>query len=132
MKNQDPKIFVYSTDLDFCNSISLLLQSKYQISYSTNVIKFIDYDADLMVFDIPFTDVRILNTLRDIKNTKPEIKILLLYIYRINEVEIENGYRKYSDLLLYKPIDIMQLTLAIENLIFEKTKGSLSKIRKIL
>ncbi len=132
MRNQNPKIFIYSTDLDFCNSISLLLQSKYQISYSTNAIKFAEYDVDLIIIDIPFSDVKILNTLKDIKNTKPEIKILLLYIYRINEVEIENGYRKYSDLLLYKPIDIMQLTLAVENLIFEKTKGSLSKIRKIL
>lgn len=126
MITENHKIFVYSTDLDLCNSISLLLQSKYQIRYTTNSINIEDVDVDLLIIDVPISDGNLLSKIKRIKTKYPKIKILLLYIYKMNETQLEAGYRKYSDFLLYKPIDVSQLTMAVDNLIVEKNKELLS------
>lgn len=119
MEKQKNKIVIYSTDLDLCKSISMLLQSEFEIKYSTASLNNIDTNIDLLIVDVPVSDGEILNALKLIKAKKPSIKILLLYVYKIYNKEIEKFYRSYADIILYKPIEINQLIIAVNNLILK-------------
>lgn len=119
MLTQNHKILIYSADVDLCKSISLLLQTEYEIKYVTASLSNIDMNIDLLIVDVPISDGDLINTLKLIKSKQPNIKILLLYAYKIYNKEIENSYRTYSDFLLYKPIDIYQLINAVKKLILK-------------
>lgn len=116
MEKKNHKILIYSADVDLCKSISMLLQSEYEIKYLTTSLNDIENDIDLLIVDVPVSDGEIYNTLKLIKSKHANIKILLLYVYKIYNKEIEKIYRAYSDILLYKPIEIDQLISAIKNL----------------
>ena len=121
MENLKPKIFIYSTDVDFCNSISLLFQTKYTTEYSSILVNDSNKNFDLLIIDVPVTeDHNLMKVIKEIKTKKPDVKILLLYVYRIHNNGAEKSYREFSDILLYKPIDVEQLAMAVDKLIFQK------------
>lgn len=119
MESRNNKILIYSPDVDLCNSISMLLQPEYEIKYLTISLNDVETDTDILIVDVPVSDGGLIKNLERIKSKQPNIKILLLYVYKIYDREKEEMYKAYSDILLYKPIEVNQLIFAVKNLIFK-------------
>lgn len=121
-KEKRPKILICSSDTDLSDSISMLFESTYdtECSKCENLIKKVQSGCDVLIIDVPMNEEDLLNIIKGIKRIKPEMPIILLYVYKLSNEELERNFRAYSDFILYKPIDILHLTNIIENLLVVK------------
>lgn len=118
------KILIFSEDIDFCRSLTLLFQFKYDVISTTVIEEIFDLvgkeKVDLILVDSAISDERILSAIKKIKNIRTEIIIILLYIYKFSNIELEKNYRECVDGLFYKPVDIYQVMGVIKDLLKEK------------
>lgn len=118
------KILIFSEDIDFCRSLTLLFQSKYDVLSTTVIEETFDLvgkeKVDLILADSAISDERILSAIKKIKNVRTEIIIILLYVYNFSNIELEKNYREFVDGLFYKPVDIYQVMSVIKDLLKEK------------
>lgn len=118
------KILIFSEDIDFCRSLTLLFQFKYDVISTTVIEEIFDLvgkeKVDLILVDSAISDERILSAIKKIKNIRTEIIIILLYIYKFSNIELERNYRECVDGLFYKPVDIYQVMGVIKDLLKEK------------
>lgn len=129
LKEKRPKILICSSDTDLSDSISMLFESMYdtECSKCENLIKKVQSGYDVLIIDVPMNEDYLLNIIKGIKRIKPEMPIILLYVYKLSNEELERNFRAYSDYILYKPIDILHLTHTIENLLIVKTHKQIKK-----
>jgi DNA-binding NtrC family response regulator len=119
--NHKKKILIFSTDIDFCKSLMMLFQSKYDVISTTemdNIFTIIANDqVDLLLTDSAKSERDILRAIKNIKSVVKELFVVLLYIYKFSEEETENEFRKYVNTILYKPIDVSQLEKILDTLL---------------
>ena len=113
-------ILIYSPDLNFCFSLSMLFQDRYNVITTTNLgllDKFVaTYSADLVMIDaIP--SERILERLEGLRGVKSDLPIIMLYVYNSREVELDTAIRKHVDSVFYKPFEIDSVSECIGSLL---------------
>jgi len=113
-------ILIYSPDLNFCFSLSMLFQDRYNVITTTNLgllEKFVaTYSADLVIIDaIP--SERILGRLEGLRGVKSDLPIIMLYVYDSREVELDMAIRKCVDSVFYKPFEIDSVSERIGSLL---------------
>ncbi len=113
-------ILIYSPDLNFCFSLSMLFQDRYNVITTTNLgllEKFVGtYSADLVMIDaIP--SERILGRLEGLRGVKSDLPIIMLYVYDSREVELDMAIRKCVDSVFYKPFEIDSVSERIGSLL---------------
>lgn len=118
------KVLIFSRDSDFCRSLALLFQSMYEVYFTTSInelLKFIEEKTiNLLIVDSPVSDGTVYPSIRDARVQYPNLFIVLLYVYKFSNIDLEKKYRQYVDALFYKPVDINQLTNIINSLLEEK------------
>lgn len=118
------KVLIFSSDSDFCRSLALLFQSMYEVYFTTSInelLKFIEEkNINLLIVDSPVSDGTVYPSIRDARVQYPKLFIVLLYVYKFSNIDLEKKYRQYVDALFYKPVDINQLTNIINSLLEEK------------
>jgi DNA-binding response OmpR family regulator len=113
-------ILIYSPDLNFCFSLSMLFQDRFNVITTTS-LGLLDtfvgtYSADLVIVDaIP--SEKVLMRLEGLRGIKRDLPIIMLYVYSSREVELDTEIRKHVDSVFYKPFEIDSVSERIEGLL---------------
>lgn len=113
-------ILIYSPDLNFCFSLSMLFQDRYTVSTTTNLSMLetfvANYAADLVIIDaVP--SARIIERLDGLRGANQRLPIIMLYVYSAKEVQIDQTARQHVDSVFYKPFEINVVSKRIEELL---------------
>ena len=113
-------ILIYSSDLNFCFSLSTVFQDRYKVITTTDP-DFLDsftthYAADLIVVDTDPSN-RMITRFQAMKKRNENIPILVLYVFSPKGVEMDRAVRQHVDAVLYKPFDVDAITERIEQLL---------------
>ncbi len=113
-------ILLYSPDLNFCFSLSMLFQDRYNVITTTNLgmlDKLVcDYSANLVLVDAVPSD-KLIQRLGTLRVLNKDLPILLLYVYNSREVTLDKAIRAHVDSIFYKPFDIAAVSKRIEELL---------------
>jgi DNA-binding response OmpR family regulator len=116
-------ILIYSPDLNFCFSLSMLFQNRYNVSTTTNLgmleTFLANYSADLVMIDA-FPSAKITQTLEGLRELKQHLPIIMLYVYNSKEVGMDKAIREHVDSVFYKPFDISVVSKRIDELLKSK------------
>lgn len=119
-EEQKPTILIYSPDLHFCFSLSLLFQDRYAVVTTTHaglLETFADhYAADLVIVDASPTET-MLDRLAVLKSRKGSLPVLMLYVYTAREKSLDAAARERVDSVLYKPFDAGDLARRVGDLL---------------
>jgi len=119
--DEDKKtILLYSPDLNFCFSLSVLFQDRFNVITTTN-LGLIDrlygtYDADLVMIDAVPSE-GLVGRLEKLKLAHPTLPVFVLYVYHAKDARLDREIRGQVDSVFYKPIELERLTQRIETLL---------------
>ena len=113
-------ILIYSPDLNFCFSLSMLFQDRYNVITTTNVgmlERFVGtYSPDLVMMDaVP--SQKILDRLEELKSVKRNLPIIMLYVYSAKDVTLDQAIRSRVDSVFYKPFEVNTVSCRIDDLL---------------
>jgi len=118
----EPKrsILIYSPDLNFCFSLSMLFQDRYNVITTTNpgmLETFADhYAADLVIVDAVPSE-KMIERLHGIRTAGRRIPIIMLYVFSPKETDLDSTIRSHVDSVIYKPFDIADMARRVEELL---------------
>ncbi len=114
------KILIFSEDSDFCRSLALLFQSKYQVIYTTNLEELnalINNERiDLLLADSNKSDQQVYYFILNLKNQYKNLLIVLVDIYKSFGTETKENIHTYVDEILLKPVEAIQMLDVIDQL----------------
>jgi hypothetical protein len=113
-------IILYSPDLNFCFSLSMLFQDRFNVITTTNLGMLdrlvADYSADLVVVDAVPSE-KLIGRIEGLRSLSPKLPIILLYVYNSREVNLDKAIRDHVDSVFYKPLEIAPISRRIEELL---------------
>ncbi len=113
-------IFIYSPDLHFCFSLSMLFEDRYNVVTTTNPGMLEScvgtYAADLVLVDASPTQT-LISQFTKLKTHNERIPIILLYVYSQKSVEMDKAIRTQVDSVFYKPFEIEAVSKRINELL---------------
>lgn len=113
-------ILIYSPDLNFCFSLSMLFQNRYNVITTTDATmleKFVaNYAANLVIVDAAPTE-KMLERLQKVKASNPTVPIIMLYVYSPKEEQLDRAARQNVDSVFYKPFDLPAMSKRISELL---------------
>ena len=113
-------ILIYSPDLNFCFSLSMLFQDRYNVITTTNIgmlDKLVaDHSANLVMVDAVPTE-KLIERLDSIKGLNQHLPIILLYVYSSKDMAMDRVIRGHVDTVFYKPFEIAPVSKRIEELL---------------
>ena len=113
-------IILYSPDLNFCFSLSMLFQDRFNVITTTNLGMLdrlvTDYSADLVLVDaVP--SQKLIERVECLRGLNPKLPIILLYVYNSRETVLDRAIREHVDSVFYKPLEIAPISRRIEELL---------------
>ena len=113
-------ILIYSPDLNFCFSLSMLFQDRYTVSTTTNLSMLetfvANYAIDLIIIDaVPSS--RIIERLNAMRELRCKLPIIMLYVYSAKDLQLDHAIRDHVDSVFYKPFEISAVSKRIEELL---------------
>ena len=113
-------ILIYSPDLNFCFSLSMLFQDRYNVVTTTNpgmLESFVDhYAADLVIVDALPTE-KMIERLAGLKSRDQRLPILMLYVCGPRDTALDALARQHVDSVMYKPFDVADMARRIAELL---------------
>lgn len=113
-------ILIYSPDLNFCFSLSMLFQDRYTVITTTNIgmlEPFVQhYTADLVIIDAVPTQ-KMIDRLDGLKLAKKDLPIIMLYVFSAKGTGLDTAVRNHVDSVFYKPFDISVVAKRIDELL---------------
>jgi DNA-binding response OmpR family regulator len=113
-------IFIYSPDLHFCFSLSMLFEDRYNVVTTTNPGMLEScvgtYAADLVLVDASPTQA-LMGQFAKLRTSNARIPIILLYVYSQKSVEMDKAIRTHVDSVFYKPFEIEAVSKRITELL---------------
>jgi len=115
-------IIIYSPDLNFCFSLSMLFQDRYNVITTTNMgmlEEFVEsHSADLVMIDAVPSE-SIIERLGRLKRTKKNLPVFILYVYNSKDVKLDRAIRDHVDSVFYKPFEISTISRRINELLMD-------------
>jgi DNA-binding response OmpR family regulator len=113
-------ILIFSPDLNFCFSLSMLFQDRYNVITTTNVgmlHSFVShYSANLLIMDAVPSE-KIIEQVHALKDLNRKLPIIMLYVYSPKEAQLDNRVRQEIDSVFYKPFDLATVSKRINELL---------------
>ncbi len=117
---QKPMILIYSPDMNFCFSLSSFFQDRYDVITTTDpdlleslaAIR----SASLVVIDAE-PSRRLIERLRELRRVNGSLPLMMLYVYGPGGGELDRTIRDHVNVVLYKPLNINEISRSIEELI---------------
>lgn len=113
-------ILFVSPDLSLCASLLMFFYDKYTVTTTTNfenIQKFIEANYfDLLVIDAE-PNAKIGSICREVRESSPTIPIILTYVYTKSFREQDTKIRKITDAVFYKPVDLEEVSQAIQKML---------------
>lgn len=115
-----PMILIYSPDMNFCFSLSSFFQDRYDVITTTDPellgLLATIRSARLVVIDHE-PSRQMIERLRDLRRANNNLPLLMLYVYGPGGGELDKTVRDHVDTVLYKPLNINDISRSIEELI---------------
>jgi len=109
-------IVFYSNDFNMCFSLLIYLQNNYKVTTTTDldIVKSIvkTSDLDLLIMDTDPSEI-IECYLKDIRNTKTNLPIVLTYVFKNQIKELDTKLREYVNSIFYKPFDLNEISMKL-------------------
>lgn len=113
-------ILIYSPDLNFCFSLSMLFQDRYNVITTTNLGTLdslaCQYATHLVVVDAVPTK-KMIDRLDALKGLNKSLSIIMLYVYSAKDVQLDMSVRNHVDSVFYKPFDLGPFSQRIDELL---------------
>lgn len=102
-----------------------LLGKTYQVCMPSSREEVLDHlrckETDLLIVDVKTPVVKTLHLIQEAKNVRPDLAVIVMYIYFDQMQDVEHLLRKVADVCIRKPFDNYEVILkAIQQL--EKRK----------
>ncbi|MEO8166936.1 MAG: hypothetical protein ABI623_01725 [bacterium] len=113
-------ILIYSPDLNFCFSLAMLFQNKFNVITTTDPLTIesfvVHYSANLLIVDaVPSEKMR--EQMHALKQLNHELPIIALYVYSSRGAHLDQDVRKVVDSVFYKPFDLPAVSKRINDLL---------------
>ncbi len=113
-------ILIYSPDLNFCFSLSMLFQDRYNVVTTTNpgmLETFVEhYAAGLVIVDAVPSE-KMIERLDALKMRNRQLPIIMLYVCSSKEAVLDSAVRSHVDSVIYKPFDIADMARRVAELL---------------
>lgn len=113
-------IVLCSPDLNFCLSLSMLFQDRYNVVTTSDLETLLksvpSFPADLVLVDAGPSE-RTLRQIEDLKRLRAHISIIMLYVYSAKDGDLDRVVRKEVDSIFYKPFEIGTVSQRIDDLL---------------
>ena len=113
-------ILIYSPDLNFCFSLFMLFQDRYNVVTTTNpgmLETFVtNYSAALVIIDATPSQ-KMIDRLARMKHANMHLPVIMLYVYSQKDVGLDREVRNHVDSVFYKPFDVGAVSKRIEELL---------------
>lgn len=117
---QRKTIVICSPDLNFCFSLSMLFQDRYNVVTTTSLEMLGDSvstcSADLLLVDAG-PSRQMLQHIEGLKGKHPRLPIIMLYVYSAKDVALDKAIRDEVDSVFYKPCEIGMVSQRIDDLL---------------
>ncbi|MEJ2636902.1 MAG: response regulator [Calditrichia bacterium] len=117
------RILVADGDKDVGCSITECLKEDYDVFWVSDgkaILPTIsNKKIELLLTDIDIPNIYIYSLLNQIKETSPDLPIIIMYVYCDCTQEMEDTIRKMSDAIFLKPFDMQELKKRIDHLLSE-------------
>ena len=115
-----PMILIYSPDMNFCFSLSSLFQDRYHIITTTDPellgsLATIHGVSLVVIDDQPSR--RMIERLREVRRVNNTLPLMMLYVYGPGDGDLDKTVRDHVDTVLYKPVNIIEISRRIGELI---------------
>lgn len=130
-KHSARKVLIFSPDPDLAKSIALLLERQYEIEYVTRLEylreRISTTAPDLMLIDLFLFQGEIAKLLVVLQSTRPPRPIIFMRGYRHWMFEIEEAIQKMGAIIFYKPVDILLIADAINQIVGDQKPSTRTK-----
>ena len=113
-------IVLCSPDLNFCLSLSMLFQDRYNVVTTSDLETLLKsvpaFPADLVLVDAGPSQ-KTLQQIEDLKRLKAQISIIMLYVYSAKDGALDRVVRRAVDAVFYKPFEIGTVSQRIDDLL---------------
>jgi DNA-binding NtrC family response regulator len=120
MDGNKKTIIIYSPDLNFCFSLSMVFQDRYNVVTTTNMgmlEKFVAiYSADLVIVDAVPSDT-LIGRIDALKGSTGRLPVIILYVYNSRDVALDKAVRGHVESIFYKPFEISAISKRIDELL---------------
>jgi DNA-binding NtrC family response regulator len=133
-KHSARKVLIFSPDPDLAKSIALLLERQYAIEYVTRLEylreRISTAAPDLLLIDLFSFQGEIAKLLVVLQSTRVSRPIIFLRGYRHWMFEIEEAIQKMGAIIFYKPVDILLIADAINQIVGDQKAPTRSKLNQ--
>jgi len=113
-------VLIYSPDLNFCFSLSILFQDRYNVVTTTNLgmlERFVgSYSADLLIIDAGPSE-KLIEHLKNLRGSNNQLPIIMLYVYNSKDAKLDRVIRERVDSVFYKPFEIGSVSQRVSELL---------------
>lgn len=120
-------ILIAESDPDMCATLIPLLGEKYQVCMASSREEVLNClrqkETNLLIVDVKTPVVKTLHLIQEAKNIRPDLAVIVMYIYFDQIQDVEHLLRKVADVCIRKPFDNYEVILkAIQQLETKKRK----------
>jgi DNA-binding response OmpR family regulator len=112
-------LLMFSPDPNLCMSFAMLYQDCYRVVTTTEIGKLeslsCKHSADILVVDGE-PSPELLTTLERMKHVRPDLPIILLYVFDPRSGAMDQLLRSYVDTVFYKPFEIQSVSRRIDEI----------------
>ncbi|MDL1894553.1 hypothetical protein FBQ87_16945 [Sphingobacteriales bacterium CHB3] len=120
MDEKKKTILIYSPDLNFCFSLSMLFQDRYNVITTTSSSMLEElvthYAASLLIVDASPTE-KLIRLLHHVKELNTDLPIIMVYVYSTKDSGLDAIARNEVDSVFYKPFDLSAMSKRINELL---------------
>lgn len=121
-KEEQQAIVLYSPDMDYCMSLRLLFQDRYNMITTTDVNMLVTivnaFQPDLVIIDALPTE-RMRRRVEMMKRANAAMRVMFFYTQRFADSDVHEFLRTSVDAVFSKPVDLAEITERIREL-FER------------
>ncbi len=123
------QVLILEQDKDLADSIRIYLEENYIVHICAEPQKLLEriayHPIDVLLTGIDFPLANLRNLLHQIKMTRPEIKIIVMYMFFDADRGTENLILNDADDYIAKPFDVGILKNKLDKLLFSRKSDSL-------
>ena len=120
-------ILLYSKDFSFSTNMMMYLQNDFSVKSTTSmdVLKSLTgcSPVDLILIDTD-PDNSLQEFLKEIRGIKPDVPVILTYVFKQKIKEVDSSLRKYVNSVFYKPYDLNEVTKKLAHLTLSSQSAS--------
>lgn len=113
-------ILIFSPDTNFCLSLSMLFQDRYNVVTTTDLALIEELAADngaslAIVDEVPSDQV--ISAIDSLHGSCEGIPVVMLYVYNSRDVALDRAMRSHADAVFYKPVEISAVSKCIDEIL---------------